>query len=224
MRKHANNPRTISFEPLEPRVVMSASTSTATSALLNLLYSIDGTGNNLANPNFGAANQPLYRGIVAANYADGISALNDKAATNSSVALPSARAISDLLGTQTESIQDSRDLSAFIYAWGQFIDHDVDLTPDGGASVPISVPADDPQFAGTTLPFTRSLTDPTTGTGLDNPLNQITVITSFLDGSQVYGSDAARRRGLAHLFRRHAENQRRQLAALEFRWPDHHGQ
>ena len=52
MRKPSNNPRTISFEPLEPRVVMSASTSTATSALLNLLYSIDGTGNNQTNTNW----------------------------------------------------------------------------------------------------------------------------------------------------------------------------
>ncbi len=191
MRKHANQPRTISFEPLEPRVVMSASTSTATSALLNLLYSIDGTGNNQANPNWGAANQPLYRDIVTANYADGISALNDKAATDPTVTLPSARDISNLLGTQTDSIQDDRDLSAFIYAWGQFIDHDLDLTPDGGTSAPITTPADDPQFAGSNLPFTRSLTAAGTGTGADNPLNQLTVITSFLDGSQVYGSSAA---------------------------------
>ena len=171
---------------------MSASTTTATSTLLNLLYSINGSGNNLTNTTWGQAGTDLYREILAAVYADGISTLNDKSATNSSVTLPSARTISNLLGTQVASIQDSRDLSAFIYAWGQFIDHDLDLTPDGGTSAPISVAADDPQFAGASIPFTRSQTDPTTGTSVDNPLNQVNVITSFLDGSQVYGSDAAR--------------------------------
>ena len=118
--------------------------------------------------------------------------MNDKAATDPTVTLPNARAISNLLGTQVDSIQDSRDLSAFIYAWGQFIDHDLDLTPDGGASAPISTAANDPQFAGASIPFTRSVTAAGTGTSADNPLNQLTVITSFLDGSQVYGSDAAR--------------------------------
>src|ERR1043166_7057167 len=116
MKKHANQPRNMSIEAPEPRVVMSATPSTATSALLNLIYSIDGAGNNLTNTNWGAANQALYRGIVAANYADGISALNDKQATNPNVSLPNARDISNLLGDQTDSIQDSRDLSAFIYA------------------------------------------------------------------------------------------------------------
>ncbi len=85
-------------------------------------------------------------------------------------------------------------MSDFIYAWGQFIDHDLDLTPDGGASDPIAVPTGDPQFDPTgtgtqTLPFTRSLTDPATGTSTSNPLNQPTVVTSFLDGSMIYGSD-----------------------------------
>ena len=49
-------------------------------------------------------------------------------------------------GAQAADALDPRDLSAFIYAWGQFVDHDLDLTPDGGTSDPIAVPAGDPQF------------------------------------------------------------------------------
>ncbi len=155
-----------------------------------LFYSVDGSGNNLANPSWGQAGADLYRGIVAANYGDGVSTPNGQD-------LPSARAISNLIGNQTDDVLDPRNLSAFTYAWGQFIDHDLDLTPDGGASDPISVPAGDPQFDPTgtgtqTLPFTRSITDPATGTSASNPLNQPTVITSFLDGSMVYGSDPTR--------------------------------
>ena len=90
MNKHPKKPGRLSFETLEPRIVMSASTTTATSTLLNLLYSINGSGNNLTNTTWGQAGTDLYREILAAAYADGVSALNDKSATNSLVTLPSA--------------------------------------------------------------------------------------------------------------------------------------
>ena len=151
---------------------------------LSAVYSVDGSGNNTSNPTWGQAGADLYRGILAAVYGDNISSMNGQD-------LPSARLISNLLGTQTNDLFDQRNLSAFIYAWGQFVDHDLDLTPDGGASAPISVPSNDPVFSGiSSLPFTRSVTDPSTGTS--NPLNQITAVTSFLDGSMVYGSDPVR--------------------------------
>ena len=106
-----------------------------------------------------------------------------------------ARQISNLLGAQSGDLLDNRDLSAMSYAFGQFVDHDLDLTPTGDVSDPISVPGGDPQFdpngTGTqTLPFTRSVTVSGTGTSTSNPLNQPTVVTSYLDLSQIYGSDA----------------------------------
>ncbi len=181
------------LEALEDRALLSVSTVVPDPQFVgpqlapSPYYSITGAGNNLANPTWGQAGNDLYRGIVASNYGDGIS-------TPSGQDLPSARLISNVVGAQPFSIPDAADRSVFIYVWGQFIDHDLDDTPDGGASDPIPVPAGDPQFdpddTGTqTLPFTRSLTDPATGTSTSNPLNQPTVITSFLDGSMIYGSD-----------------------------------
>ena len=155
-----------------------------------LFYSVTGAGNNLANPSWGSAGSDLLRTILASDYGNGVSTPNGQN-------LPSARAISNAVGSQSGDLLDPRIVSAFTYAWCQFIDHDLDLTPDGGTSDPIAVPVGDPQFdpnsvGGQTLPFTRSITDPTTGTSTKNPLNQPTVVTSFLDGSQVYGSAPTR--------------------------------
>jgi hypothetical protein len=150
----------------------------------------DGSGNNLANPNWGRAGTDLLR-VAPIGYADGISAPS----------LPqdqSARAISNILNNQADPQDSARDLntidqqglSRFGYAFGQFMDHDLDFTPAGDASFPISVAAGDP-IGPAPLPFTRSQFDPRTGTGTGNPRQQINAVTSFLDLSQVYGSDAA---------------------------------
>ena len=166
----------ICHELLESRVHLSASVESA-----------NGTGNNLANPAWGSAGVDLLR-LVQAAYSDGIGSPN---LSNDL----SARAISNLLNSQADpkapgvDVQtvDENSLSDFGYAFGQFMDHDMDLTPDGGASFPIAVAAGDP-IGPSALPFTRSQTDPATGTGTNNPLQQVTVITSYLDLSQVYGS------------------------------------
>jgi hypothetical protein len=148
---------------------------------------IDEVGNNTANPTEGTAGTDLLR-VSPAAYADGISAPS----------LPqdqSARAISNILNDQTDPTDPSQDLntvdqnslSDFGYVWGQFIDHDMDLTPDGGASFPIPVAPGDP-IGPNPLPFTRSQFDPATGTSTSNPRQQVNAVTSFLDLSQVYGS------------------------------------
>jgi hypothetical protein len=113
----------------------------------------------------------------------------------------SARAISDILNNQADPANPSQDiatvnqqsLSDFVYSFGQFMDHDMDLSIDGSISDPITVAPNDPIGgpADTPLAFNRSVTDPATGTGPGNPAQDINSITSYFDLSQIYGSDQA---------------------------------
>src|SRR5262245_30805440 len=144
----------LEVEPLDARILLSATT----------VRSIDGSGNNLANPDWGSAGSDLLR-IAAAAYADGVS-------TPAGADRPSARVVSNTIADQRDAdIISDRDLSAMIYAWGQFLDHDFDLTPNASPAQPfnIAVPAGDPSFdpAGTgtqMIRLNRSETDPPTGT------------------------------------------------------------
>ena len=140
---------------------------------------------------WGSTDTDLLR-IAAAAYADGIS-------TPAGADRPDARAVSNAVMAQAADVDilNNRDLSAFVYAWGQFIDHDLDLTPSGTTAFNIAVPAGDPSFdpAGTgtqIISLNRSITDPATGTSKSNPAQQVNTITAYLDGSMVYGSDATR--------------------------------
>jgi hypothetical protein len=168
-------------ERLEVRQMMDAA---------GLIRTIDGSGNNLVNPTWGSDGVDLVR-LSPAAYGDGISSL---AGANR----PSARAISNAVSDEgDQDILSSQHLSAMVYAWGQFIDHDMDLTPTGATeSLSITVPKGDPSFdllgTGTqVIPTTRSIFDSKTGTSTSNPRQQINTITAWLDGSMIYGSDAA---------------------------------
>lgn len=154
--------------------------------------SFDGTGNNLANPEWGSTGEQFTR-RAPADYADGVSAPAGEDR-------PSPREISNVVMDQDESILNDRRLSAMIWQWGQFIDHDLDLsltqTGDSAETLPIAVPTGDPDFdpnsTGTaTIPFTRTIYDPATGDAVGNEREQINSITAYMDGSQVYGSDQA---------------------------------
>ena len=174
-------------ERLEPRSMMAAQPLSPLPP-----ESIDGTGNNAAHADWGSAGVDLLRRSAAA-YADGIAA-------PSGGDRPGARAISNALAqSPAGGITNDRDFTAFVYAWGQFLDHDLSLTatatPRERFSIP--VPTGDPSFdpAGTgamTISMSRSAFDPATGTAAGNPRQQVNSITAFIDGSQVYGSDATR--------------------------------
>ncbi len=162
--------------------------------------SIDGLGNNLSNPTWGAAGTNLSR-MAAPAYDDGISTPR-----GSSFVLPNPRDVSNVVVAQATSLPNSHSMTSWVFQWGQFIDHDLDLT---GAATPaesfnIPIPAGDPIFdpanTGTqVMSFKRSNYDPTTGSSLANPRQQVNQITSYLDGSNVYGSDGARAAALRTL-------------------------
>lgn len=177
-RRRARNPQGFrpGLEQLEDRSVPAV-----------VFRAIDGTDNNLLNPEWGSTNEQLLR-MALADYEDGISA-------PAGADRPSAREISNaLIAHGEEDTPSDRNLTAFIYVWGQFLDHDLDLTGSADPAEPfnIAVPAGDPFFDpsgnGTqTIPLNRSIYDP--ATGITDPREQINQITAWLDGSQIYGSD-----------------------------------
>lgn len=150
------------------------------------IRAIDGADNNQLNPAWGAAGEPLLR-VVAADYADGVSA-------PSGANRPSARAISNSVAAQTESIPNAAGVSDYLWQWGQFLDHDLDLTELADPTEPfdIPVPAGDPFFDPTGLGTISILLDRAHYEVIAGVREQTNDITSYIDASNVYGSDTAR--------------------------------
>jgi hypothetical protein len=147
---------------------------------------IDGTMNNPVGVNWGAAGVNLWR-RVPADYSDGVS-------SPSGNSRQSARAISNLVCDQTDSIPNARQLSSMVWQWGQFLDHDISLTESHNPleAFPIEVPIADQHFdpfggGGQTIDLFRS--HYRTNRPATEARNQINSITSWIDGSNVYGSD-----------------------------------
>jgi len=160
--------------------------------------SIDGSNNNLADPDMGQAHIQLQR-LVNPDYGDGIQTLSGSNRA-------SARLISNTVLTQSGSIPNREGGSDFIWQWGQFVDHDIDLTDgiDPPQTVDIPVPTGDAWFdpdntGAMVISFNRSLYDLATGTDTDNPRQQINEISSWIDASNVYGSDSTRASALRTL-------------------------
>ncbi|MBX2870562.1 MAG: hypothetical protein KTR30_00625 [Saprospiraceae bacterium] len=149
----------------------------------------DGSSNNLVETDWGAVGTNLLR-LVPVAYVDSISAPAGPDRTN-------PRTISNSLFAQDSPINDPLSLSDFCWVFGQFLDHDLGITPDGEESALIKVPTGDPHFdplgmGQAVIPMHRNVFDPTTGTGVDNPRQHPNMITAYIDGSAVYGSDQER--------------------------------
>ena len=171
--------------------IIAATTATAPNAggMVGEYRSIDGSGNNQTNVSWGSAGQDFLR-VAAADYADGFSAPagDDR---------PSAREISNAVFNEPEGTTDPYLVSDMFWAWGQFLDHDIDLAREGETheAFNIQVPTGDPYFdpygTGTQeISLNRSGYNEDTGT--DSPRQQVNDITAFVDASMVYGSDASR--------------------------------
>lgn len=156
-----------------------------------LIRSYDGTSNNQANPDWGSTDSALLR-VGPTAYADGLS--EPRGGLPSS--LPSARAVSQAVSSQSTSTRNRRGASDWLWQWGQFLDHDLDLTGHSSNAseafnvpVPLGDPSFDPWHSGTqVIPLQRShhVVDQN---GVRQQTNEI---TAYIDASNVYGSDDTR--------------------------------
>ena len=102
----------------------SLSAGVGNNTILVEFRTIDGSENNLANPEWGTPESQLLR-LTSSAYDDGIS--TPRGGNPSS--LPSPREISNTVFDQSELIPNSAGVSDWFWQWGQFLDHDLDLTP-----------------------------------------------------------------------------------------------
>ena len=152
--------------------------------------SIDGTGNHPSFFDLGAAGTPLTR-FAPTDYDDFISTMAGSGRS-------SAREISNALCADTQNAVNALGASDMLWQWGQFIDHDIDLTEAHAPAepAPIPVPTGDPWFDPTasgsaTIALDRSTYHPGTGYS-PYARQQLNQITHFIDASNVYGSDDVR--------------------------------
>lgn len=158
---------------------------TAPTAQWPELRSYDGGNNNLAQPAWGQAGTSFRRRTAVA-YGDGLD-------TPAGADRPSARRVSNRIAAATGSRPNSRHLSDYLWQWGQFLDHDLDLTVSAAPAepFPVAVPLGDPFFDPNatgvmTIPLNRSSYQ-----RIGNVRQQVNNITAYIDASMVYGSNAA---------------------------------
>ena len=190
---------------------------------------IDGTCNNQNNPLLGATDTALVR-LIPSQYENGISSLRGGVQSRKveltkaepySPPNPSARLVSQ---TVIRDVSKDEVLTHIAMQWGQFLDHDMSLTPEledkcaerakecefTNICEPIRVADNDPIFGvgtdngGHCMAFSRSLAacedeDEPLVNGIFRPREQINVLTSFIDGSMIYGPDKELARKLRSL-------------------------
>ncbi len=151
--------------------------------------SIDGSNNNLANPTWGQVDVDLIR-LADPAYED---ALSQPRGGDPST-LPSTRAISNAVSAQSGSVLNSSRLSDWVWQWGQFVDHDMDLSPVSESEpfnipVPTGDPFFDPSGSGTQVIDLHRSEFHTDTNGVRQQFNEI---TAYIDASNIYGSHLSR--------------------------------
>ncbi|XP_043943009.1 myeloperoxidase-like [Protopterus annectens] len=188
---------------------------------------ITGECNNRKHPDWGASNTPFVRWLPP-QYEDNLGLPRGwtEGKLYSGFPLPLVRKVSNKILYNTDvNFPGDKELSHMFVQWGQWVDHDLDLTPESHSTkdfndgidcekscvkmnpcYPIQVPPDDPRIKNknTCIPFFRS--SPACGSrGLSYMFKDVTVrqqlnaITSFIDASQVYGSTETTANSLRNL-------------------------
>jgi len=148
--------------------------------------SLDGFGNNIENPSWGAVDDQLLN-RCRVGFADSLSSPAHEG-------LPNPRTVSNVLGAQPNKVSSQLGLNDLWWAFGQFVDHDITLTEDDehefmGIVVPQGDFMFDPDSTGRAMiPMMRSAWDQD-AEGVRRYRNEI---SAFLDGSAVYGSSVER--------------------------------
>ncbi|XP_049578021.1 eosinophil peroxidase [Syngnathus scovelli] len=166
--------------------------------------------NNREHPRWGSANIPYSRWLPP-EYEDtwGTPRGWDSDHTYHNFSLPPVRLVSqEVLFTHNDNISLDSTLSHLLVEWGQWIDHDLVLTPQSPSTVafrtgadctrtcsrdspcfPIEIPPSDPRYGlQRCMPFLRSAPSCLDGAGRPLHREQLNAITSFVDASMVYGS------------------------------------
>jgi hypothetical protein len=131
--------------------------------------------------------------LTSPDYLDGMGSIRTDTNSNR----PNAREISTAVFAQSadQRFRDENGLSEMVWAWGQFVDHDIDFTADGSESHVINIMPSDPAYGQDSdrqIPIPRKRYSPGTGTSMVNPRQFQNDITTWIDASLVYGSDAVR--------------------------------
>ncbi|ROT75796.1 putative Thyroid peroxidase precursor [Penaeus vannamei] len=190
----------------------------------------DGTCNNLRHPLWGAS-LTGFRRVLNPIYENGFNTPVGWSKTKRYHGFfkPSARLVSTRV-ISTEDVSPDHHCTHMLMQWGQFLDHDIDHALPSVSSesfhdgvscqrscdyappcFPIEIPPDDPRIRHhRCMEFTRS--SGICGSGMTSvfydtvlPREQINQLTSFIDGSQVYGSSSAEVRLLRNLTHNHGQ-------------------
>ncbi|XP_040574499.1 salivary peroxidase/catechol oxidase [Lepeophtheirus salmonis] len=182
-----------------------SSTATSNCTTDSKYRTIDGTCNNKKHTSWGATGAPLIR-LLEARYGNAASTPKTKGLFTPSDAncaqpgnLPNSRHVSTTF--HPDSDVPSTLATHMVTQFGQYLDHDLSLTPENHVfnccgdnskdeCSAISIPSNDPFYSTvgiTCLEFTRSqqYCD-------SSPRQQFNAIASYVDASNVYGSDSAR--------------------------------
>jgi hypothetical protein len=149
--------------------------------------SLNGFGNNLAHPGWGAAGAEYPR-LARPGYADGIGTMARG---------PDPRWVSNrIFNSVGVDLFSARSVSQWGWVWGQFVDHTIGLARSGDQPADIRSAPDDPleAYATTshTMAFDRDAAAPGTGRSRRDPREQVNTLGSYLDASAVYGESRRR--------------------------------